>query len=215
MHKRWRLMSLTHNETIASTESTDIIYAGAVYASSSQQEVRGSIYISPNTEIRERQQELQTLEIDTNKDYATYTDETEFQRKYEEKSKLIGVLKDVMMISTVELTEFSLKKLIIHILRGTNMPILDVEIFHSENIGLYVLVILDCNARQALEYWLNIVDRTRELNIPIFVRWTGEVDVLPEEMGAYIGKILARMSIFLSTKEPIDVIKAIREEWGL
>ena len=51
--------------------------------------------------------------------------------------------------------------------------------------------------------------------IPIFVMWTGNANVTPKEMDAYVGGILAKMNVFLATREPIDVVKILREEWGI
>ena len=113
-----------------------------------------------------------------------------------------------------EVVEFSLRELMLSSLKELGAPVLDVEIRYSEGIGLYALAILDCDARQALDYWLEIVDRVRGYGIPVFARWTGRVDVEPEEMGVYIGRVLAKMSVFLATREPIDVVKVLREEWG-
>jgi len=108
--------------------------------------------------------------------------------------------------------EVSLKEIVMNSLRGLGVPILDVEIRYGEGIGLYALATLNCDARQALEYWLKIVDNVREYNIPVFITWTGSTDVTPEEMGIYIGKALAKMNIFLATEKPIDVVRIIEEE---
>ncbi len=109
----------------------------------------------------------------------------------------------------------SLKKLVLDSLRKLGAPVLDVEIRYGEGIGLYALAILNCGARQALEYWLKIADSVRDYNIPIFVVWRGNIDVTPEEMGAYIGRMLAKMNVFLATREPLDIVKILREEWGI
>jgi len=85
-------------------------------------------------------------------------------------------------------------------LKELGAPVLDVEIRYSEGVGLYVLDIPNCDARQALDYWLEIADRVRGYGTPVFVRWTGRVDVEPEEMGIYIGRVLAKMGVFLATK---------------
>jgi len=106
-----------------------------------------------------------------------------------------------------------LKELVLDSLRELGIPALNVEVRHNENIGLYAVAVLDCNARRALEYWLKI-DRAKVHNIPVFITWTGDVDIPPEEMGIYIGKALAKMGVFLATEEPIDVVE-IREEWSI
>ena len=113
-----------------------------------------------------------------------------------------------------EVVEVSLRELMLSSLRELGAPVLGVEIRYSEGIGLYALAILDCDARQALDYWLEIVDRVWGYGTPVFVRWTGRVDVGSEEMGVYIGRVLAKMSVFLATREPVDMVKVLREEWG-
>jgi len=59
------------------------------------------------------------------------------------------------------------------------------------------------------------VDSVREYGVPVFVVWTGGTDVTPEELGAYMGRILAKMNVFLATEKPVDVVRIIKEEWGL
>ena len=109
----------------------------------------------------------------------------------------------------------TLRELVQDSLREVGAPVLSVEIRYSEALGLHALAVLDCDARQALKCWLKVVDRLRSYDIPVFVMWMGVNNVSPGEMGAYIGKILAKMNVFLATKEPIDVVKTLREEWSL
>ena len=115
----------------------------------------------------------------------------------------------------VEFVEGSLRELVSKSLRELGALVLYVEVRYGKGIGPYMIAILDCDARQALEYWLKIVDRMRDHGIPIFVIWTGNANVTPEEMGAYVGRILTKMNVFLATREPIDVVKILREEWGI
>jgi len=42
----------------------------------------------------------------------------------------------------------------------------------------------------------------------------GSTDITPEELGAYIGRILAKMNVFPATEKPIDVARIIEEEWS-
>ena len=58
-----------------------------------------------------------------------------------------------------------------------------------------------------------IIDKMKS-RFPVFVRWTGKNDVSPEELGMYIGTILAKMGISIATKNRIDVVELIREEWS-
>ena len=106
------------------------------------------------------------------------------------------------------------EEIILNYLKEIDVPVLDVVIRYSEGIGLYALIILDCDARQALEYWLKIADNMRDYNIPVFVVWRGNTDVTPDEMGDYIGRILAKMNVFLVTREHLDIVKILRNVWG-
>ncbi|ACB39445.1 hypothetical protein [Pyrobaculum neutrophilum] len=53
---------------------------------------------------------------------------------------------------------------------------------------MYIAVVLEHSAREALKSWLDISDRLRVcgINIPIFVDWTGQIDVTPEELGTHL-----------------------------
>ncbi len=155
--------------------------------------IAGSGYDRATRIITYRSPELRSLDMGISEDYTLSIDRI---RSLEERRGL-------------------LKELVLDSLRELGIPVLDVEVRYGEGIGLYTLAILDCGARQALEYWLRIVDRVRDRGIPVFVVWTGSVDVTPEEMGAYIGRVLAKMNVFLATREPLDIVKILREEWGI
>jgi len=107
----------------------------------------------------------------------------------------------------------SLRELILDLLRELGAPVLSVEVRGGEGSG-YVLVTLDCSARQAVEYWLEVAEHARRLGVPVFVKWTGRSDLKPEELGAYVGRALARMGVFLRTREPFDAVAALKEAWG-
>ncbi len=106
----------------------------------------------------------------------------------------------------------SLKELIEDSLKKLGAPLLKTETGYADKIGLYITVTLQCSARQALELWIKILDNVQEYGIPIFVEWTGELDVAPDEMGQYIGKAFAKMGLFLVTEKPLDIAKIIEEE---
>jgi len=86
----------------------------------------------------------------------------------------------------------TLSALIFSELMKLGAPVVDVEIRHSETVNLYVLVKHNCDARQVLEYWLKLAERVRKYGVPVFVEWTGNTDITPEELGKYVGKILAK-----------------------
>lgn len=172
-------------------------------------------------ELTYRSPELQSMNIGMSEDYTLSIDRARPLGRREGLLEITEVLKEAMMTmpsmlrELVESVEGSLKELVLNSLRELGAPVLNVEVRYGEGIGLYTLAILDCSARQALEYWLKIVDRVRDRDIPVFVVWTGSVDVTPEEMGAYIGTVLAKMNVFLATREPLDIVKILREEWGI
>jgi len=98
--------------------------------------------------------------------------------------------------------------------REVRAPLLkSIEINYADKIGLYAVAVLQCSARRALEYWMKILDKVREYGIPVFVEWTGDTDVAPEEMGQYIGRALAKMNVFPATEKPLDIVKIVEEEW--
>lgn len=100
-----------------------------------------------------------------------------------------------------------------NILAELGIPVIDIKVEWNEHLGEYIVVIAISDARQALESRLKIVESLRKrLHRPIFVMWTGDMNVSPEGLGAYLGKALARMGIFLSTTESIDTVKLLRED---
>ena len=171
-----------------------VITVGAGYESSS--------WSPPELVLEEERSMLRTLNMSKSMDYASYPGEAGL--------KTLGSPGGVD-----EPAEVSLKELIFSSLKELGVPVLYVDIRFGEGVGLYALAVLDCDARRALEYWLEVVDGVRKHGVPLFVMWTGSVDVAPEEMGAYIGRVLARMNVFLATRRPIDVVRILREEWGL
>lgn len=203
-------MSLPSNELTA-TASTE--YIGKATRTGEESTYR---FLEP--ELQRKLRELQTLAMSVSEDYTLSMGKARSLVKRREVLKTIEALKEVMLTIPSMLRDFvevSLKEIVMNSLRELGAPVLDVEIRYGEGIGLYALAMLDCDARRALEYWLKIVDSVREYNMPVFVTWTGNTDVTPEEMGTYIGKALARMNVFLATEKPLDIVKIIEEEWGL
>ncbi|RLE87915.1 MAG: hypothetical protein DRN04_17680 [Thermoprotei archaeon] len=110
----------------------------------------------------------------------------------------------------------TLLKLLEAYLREINIPPPEIiEPNYSDKMGLYIIVVLPCNASQALQHWTKILDELHDFNIPIFIKWTGKLDVSPEKLGTYLGKILAKMNIHLITEKPFDIVKILKEEWSL
>jgi len=97
-------------------------------------------------------------------------------------------------------------------LKSLGVPVISVEVRENPHLGVYVMLKVNADARQALELWLRLLDVPWSIKIPLFVEWTGRTDVSPEELGRYLGRALAKMGVFPSTVKPIDVVKMLREE---
>ncbi|ABL88634.1 hypothetical protein Pisl_1478 [Pyrobaculum islandicum DSM 4184] len=112
-------------------------------------------------------------------------------------------------------SEITVVEVVRRVLTAMRIPVSSIRSVLDDKIGIYIAVVLEYNAREALKSWLDILDRLGEygINIPIFVDWTGQMDVTPEELGTYLGKALAKMDLLLIMQEPIDAVEAVREEW--
>lgn len=97
-------------------------------------------------------------------------------------------------------------------LKEVNAPVKDLRVRYDEHLGFHILANLNCKSSQAIKYWLEILDNVKP-EIPVFILWK-ENDMKAEELGSWIGKILAKMNVHLVTKTPLDVVKLIKEEWN-
>jgi len=83
------------------------------------------------------------------------------------------------------------------------------------NIGVYIeLHVIGC-ASESLKFWERLIEEVYpKLKLPIFVYWSGEVDVNPVELGLRVGRLLAKMRVSpLTLKHPIDAVEELRREW--
>jgi len=97
-------------------------------------------------------------------------------------------------------------------LKEVNAPVKDLRVRYDEHLGFHILANVNCKSSQAIKYWLEILDNVKP-EIPVFILWK-ENDMKAEELGSWIGKILAKMNVHLVTKTPLDVVKLIKEEWN-
>ena len=116
--------------------------------------------------------------------------------------------------SQLSWSERTLAAIVKDALRNLGTPVISVEMRHNESLGLYAVALLDCDMGEALRHWPDIADVARGLKIPIFITWTRSGEVPPEEAGAYVGRALAKMGVFLQTEGLVDVLEALREEWS-
>jgi len=91
----------------------------------------------------------------------------------------------------------------------------NVTFSEDPHLGPYLLVEVEGSASEALELWEELVEKLYpQLKAPIFVVWSGDANVEPAELGRRVGALLARMRVSLFTlREPVDVVKELREEW--
>jgi hypothetical protein len=83
------------------------------------------------------------------------------------------------------------------------------------HLGPYILVEVAMGASEALELWEKLVEELHpRLKTPIFVAWSGGVDVSPAELGRRLGKLLAKMRVSpLTLSRPVDVVEELEREW--
>lgn len=83
-----------------------------------------------------------------------------------------------------------------------------------EHYGLVYEIRIEGSAREAMESWLQAIDKSRAkgIKIPIFYEWTGELDLSPEELGRFVAEAMLKMDLPLATKEPFDAVSLVREE---
>ena len=83
------------------------------------------------------------------------------------------------------------------------------------HLGPYILVEVAMGASEALELWEELVEELHpRLKTPIFVAWSGGVDVSPAELGRRLGKLLAKMRVSpLTLSHPVDVVEELEREW--
>jgi len=90
----------------------------------------------------------------------------------------------------------------------------NVRVLESPYIGRYLEVSVDCDVSKAVEVWGKIVDEVYpKIKIPIFVIWSGRLDLKPEDLGRKMGEILAKMNISIFTfKHPVNIVEELRAE---
>jgi hypothetical protein len=83
------------------------------------------------------------------------------------------------------------------------------------DIGVYVELHVMGRASEAIEFWERLIEEVYpRLKRPIFVHWSGELDVDPVELGLRVGKLLAKMGISpITLKHSIDAVEELKREW--
>ena len=103
------------------------------------------------------------------------------------------------------------------VFRLSGLVVLDVRSRVDEFYDLYyVEVTVDSTAKRALRLWVKLIDGLKAIgyNFPVFVRWSRETDVEPEEFGYFVGVALAKMGIKLRSEKCIDGVELVRKIRG-
>ena len=109
----------------------------------------------------------------------------------------------------------SIREIVKSLLQLWDIRVVRVEPQWSRSIGPYLLVEVDAPASLALKAWLELAPAARSLlGAPVFILWCGKTDLEPSEVGAMLGKILARMRVYLATVDVFDAVELLREEWN-
>jgi hypothetical protein len=92
----------------------------------------------------------------------------------------------------------------------------NIMIYNDLNYGLSIRLIVDLNAKEALELWLRLVEKFpySRYGIVLGVRWTGENNVSEDELINYVVKIMITSGIEPIAKRALDVVEELREERG-
>ncbi|GEM_PF-3595122 len=105
---------------------------------------------------------------------------------------------------------------ICELFRRYGAAVISTELKISPQLGQYLLVYVDAPASTAMKAWLELVSHAKKLlgiTVPIFVKWNGDCDLKPEELGAMLGRILADMDVHPATMETFDIVELLKEEY--
>ena len=80
--------------------------------------------------------------------------------------------------------------------RVLSLPIVDVKLYSS-----CVVVVVDADARKAVNAWERIAEDMARLGLRVYTDWRGETNIALEELGEKIERILYRMGLPLKPEE--------------
>jgi hypothetical protein len=82
--------------------------------------------------------------------------------------------------------------------------------------GPVVRLVVDLNAREALDLWLKLVKLIpyTKYGVVIGVRWLGENNVSRDELVDYVVKIMVEGGLRTTALEPLDVVRELLGERG-
>jgi hypothetical protein len=88
--------------------------------------------------------------------------------------------------------------------------------YDDPDYGPVVRLVVDLDAREALDLWLKLVKLIpyERYGIVIGVRWLGEDNVSRDELVDYVVKIMVEGGLRTTALEPLDVVRELRGERG-
>jgi hypothetical protein len=88
--------------------------------------------------------------------------------------------------------------------------------YNDPDYGPVIRLVVDLNAREALELWLKLVKLIpyTKYGVVIGVRWLGENNVSKDELVDYVVKIMAEGGLRTTALRPLDVVRELRRERG-
>jgi len=98
-------------------------------------------------------------------------------------------------------------------LTGRNV-IRDIITYNDPDYGSVIRLIVNMNAREALDLWLKLVKQFpyEKHGIVIGVEWLGKDNVTEEELIDYAVKVMYISGLRTKAIEPLDVVRKLREE---
>jgi hypothetical protein len=88
--------------------------------------------------------------------------------------------------------------------------------YDDPDYGPVVRLVVDLNAREALDLWLKLVKLIpyTRYDVVIGVRWLGEDNVSRDELVDYVVKIMVEGGLRTTALEPLDVVRELLGERG-
>jgi hypothetical protein len=152
--------------------------------------------------------------------------DTTYSGQYESFEKTVSSTIEIVSSSTIEVLKEGLSQLdlvthspylqfLFHIKEYLRMSFRSIEFSEAPYIGKYMRISIDANVRDALNFWEELVDEVYpKVKMPIFVIWSGMLDLSPEELGQRVGKVLAKMDISpLTLIHSVNIVEELRKEW--
>jgi hypothetical protein len=90
----------------------------------------------------------------------------------------------------------------------------NIMVYNDPNYGYVIRLVVDLDAKQALELWQKLVEvfPYKRFGIVIGVKWIGRNNVLEDELVDYIVKIMHSAGLRLVARKPLSIVEEMLEE---